>query len=52
MIDFVVFLGSQFFNLFMWLDSITIIGTLSLLRILIIILLFTIAIKFLGGVKK
>lgn len=52
MSDFIVFLASQLFNVIMWLDSIIIIGSLSLLKILIIILLFKIGLKFLKGGEK
>ena len=54
MIDFITFIASQFFNLFAWLDTITIVGSLSLLKILIIIALFMIGLKLLtiGGKKN
>ena len=54
MIDFVVFLSRQFFGLFDWLDSLVLFANVSLLKVLIISLLFTIALKFLiiGGDKK
>lgn len=52
MIDFIVFLSTQFFKFFEWLDQFTIIGTLSLLRVFIILVLFMIAFKFLKGGEK
>lgn len=52
MLDFVYFIFSQFFNIFTYLDSITIVGTLTLFRLLLISLLLVIIFKFIGGSKN
>lgn len=47
MIDFFLFIFTQFYNMIMFLDEIKIYNSLSLLRILIISFLFGFAWKFL-----
>lgn len=49
MLDLVVFIAQQFFNMIMFFDNFTIIGSLSLLRLLIISLLIIFVYQFLGG---
>ena len=49
MLDFLYFMFSQFFNLFLWLDSLTIVGTLSLLRVIIIVFLIVVIYHVIGG---
>ena len=55
MIDFIVFISTQFFKLFEWIDSIIVFANISLLKVLMICFLFFIGISFLsssGGDKK
>lgn len=49
MLDILSFLFEQFFNLFMWLDTLTIIGTLSILRVLIIVFVLVVIFHIIGG---
>ena len=49
MIDFVIFIFSQIGNLFNFLDSFVLFENITLLKILIIICIFRIILKFLGG---
>lgn len=53
MLDFLSFFVSQFFNIFNVLDNMILFSNVSLLRLLFIIILFTIIIRFLmkGGGK-
>lgn len=46
MLDLVVFIAQQFFNMIMFFDNFTIIGSLSLLRLLIISLLIIFVYQF------
>ena len=53
MVDLFVFLVSQFFNIFLFLDHIVIIGSLTLLKLMFLLLILVISIRFLkkGGEK-
>lgn len=46
MLDFILFIVDQFFNFFSTLDNMIIIGNLSLLKLFIILILFTTLISF------
>ena len=52
MLDFVYFIFEQFFGIFTYLDSIYIVGTLTLFKILLISLLLLVILKFIGGSKN
>lgn len=45
MLDFLYFFAQQFFNIFSFLDNIVFFNTLSLLKVLMIIAVFTFALK-------
>lgn len=49
--DFVVFMFTQLSNFIMWFDTIEVIGSITLLKLIIIVIIFTIIMKFLGGRK-
>ena len=49
MLEFVYFVFEQFFSLFLWLDTIYIIDSLSLLRIIIISFILIVVFHLLGG---
>lgn len=52
MFDIISFLTQQFFNVFNFLDSIVIFESLTLFKLILVIILFMIIFKFLGGKKN
>ena len=52
MVDFLIFLFSQFGNFFLYLDTIVIYEHLTLLRLLLILILFYFVFKVVGGFKN
>lgn len=52
MYDFVMFLANSLYSLVSWLDSIVIFDTISLLRIIFIIMLFKLVYLFVGWVVR
>ena len=49
MIDFLVFLFQQFGNLILWFDTIPIYGSLTFLRLFLIIVMIVFVFKIVGG---
>lgn len=52
MYDFVMFLANSLYGLVSWLDTIVIFDTISLLRIIFIIMLFKLVYLFVGWVCR
>ena len=47
--EFVVFLFTQLGNVILWLDSIELFGTITLFKLIVIVMIYTLIMKFLGG---